>query len=69
MQFIVFFYEDREIVILEEEDVFLGEYAKFTRSDWLKPGEYKVRALYNDNIYDACILQVGFDFQVLLWPI
>lgn len=49
-------------MVVEGNDVGLGEFQDFTGEDWLahKDQECIVSALYNDRIYKACVLQVNF---------
>ena len=62
MRYVVYFYSDKQIVQVDEEDVILGEYHSFTRDDWSTMDcqmEPKVTVLYEDKPYQACILQVN----------
>lgn len=56
----VYFYDDREIVVVPECNVISEAYGQYTREDWMHSGnsECRVSVLYNDILYDACVLQV-----------
>ena len=60
MQYMVYFYIDKEIIIAPEEDVFSDKYAEYSSEDWLREGnkECRVMVLYKDQQYEACVLQV-----------
>ena len=58
MQYMVFFFADEEVVVANEEDVILGEQEGFSLDDWRRAGETRVKVLYGDDCYDACVLQV-----------
>lgn len=64
MQFMVYFYKDREIIIISEDDLISEIYHNYTMDDWEKTGnkECRVKVLYNDEIFDACVLQVSESF-------
>ena len=58
MDYIVFFYGDEEIVSLTADDVLFGEYADFKENDWkpLQDEIINVKAIFNDELYEACII-------------
>lgn len=61
MEYIVYFECDRQIVQLAREDVFLGEYENFSWQEWeaVRQDEMiKLKAVYNEDVYDAWLLQV-----------
>ena len=62
MKFIVAFKEDKEIVEVAKEDVFLDEeFERFEKKDWLaltSPPKVKVFYEFDSKVYDAAILQV-----------
>lgn len=66
MNCVVFFYCDQEIIDLPREDVFMtGKIENWLFDDWKKGGslltedDLRVNAAYNDDIYEACILQIS----------
>ena len=58
MKFVVYFYEDKAVEELEEDDVILGNFAEYQLEEWKKAHECMVKAIYNGEVYDACVLQV-----------
>lgn len=65
LEFLVYFYADREIVVAKASDIVLGEYTNFTLDDWRAHSDQQcvVKVLYNGMPYDACVLQVLFAFS------
>ena len=62
MHYLVYFYCDEQIVYVDDEDVVLGEYESYSLDDWQRlpvAVEPKVRVVYDNIIYDACVLQVA----------
>lgn len=63
MHYLVYFYCDEQIVYVDDEDIVLGEYESYLLDDWQRlpvAVEPKVRVVYDNVIYDACVLQVIF---------
>lgn len=59
MKFVVYFYSDREVLELPDTDIITEDNWNF--EDWKRSGEQEVRvkAYYNDEVYEACVLQVS----------
>ena len=59
-KYLVYSYDDAQVVLLEETDVLLGQYSDLSVDEWKKFGEeeVKVRAVYGDEVYAACLLMV-----------
>ena len=66
MKYLVYFYKNNpehmrmQVVLLSESQLILGEYHEWSLEDWrqLREEEVKVRAIYDDDVYLACILMV-----------
>lgn len=60
MKYIVYFYSDRQVVLLEEEDVILGEYKNLSLEQWRNFGEdeVEVQAIYVDDAFRASLLMI-----------
>lgn len=64
MKYLVYFITDKQIVLLEEEEVMLGNYESFSLEDWKSHPMNEIvhlKATYDDEIYDAALLQVWPD--------
>lgn len=64
MQYLVHFYCDKQVVIMNEKDMLLDEFDGFSLEDWRNTGpeECRVNVIYGEEekVYTACILQVSF---------
>lgn len=60
MNYITYFYLDKEVALLPESDVMLGDYENFSLEDWKQFGDKdaKVMAIYDNEPYDACVIMV-----------
>ena len=60
MQYLIYFYKDKEIVVAKAEDIFLGEFEGYSLLEWKNSrGECRVKVVYGEECFDACVLQVG----------
>ena len=61
MQYLIYFYKDKQIVVTSADDVFLGEYEGYTLDDWRSNAhqECVVKVVYGGECYQACVLQVS----------
>ena len=60
LDYVVYFYADREVVVVPESEIILGQYENFSLDDWraVENEECVVNVLYNGLAYKACVLQV-----------
>lgn len=60
MKYLVYFYSDAQVLLLDEDDVNLGEFNSLSVDEWRKFGEDEVvvKAIYEGDVYSACVLMV-----------
>ena len=68
MQYLVYFYKDKQLVVVDSDDVFLGDFEEFSLKDWQQHSDEEcvVKVIYGDDCYEACVLQVSLLQHFLL---
>lgn len=67
MKFVVYCLKDKQVLEMDSDYVELGQFSSYSFDDWAGEKEVcTVRILYEDVVYDAVVLQVGYISNIIV---